>query len=304
MKQRNTWVLSLLVGILVCCSWGQNEKPRSRFIRQVTSGMAKPVEGMLVDSASIDSQGVDEQPTPSVKVQPPYPEIALRAGVQGTVLLRIHINDSGRVTNAGILRSDAEIFNDPALTAARTWRFTPARRSGTPVGVSRLLSFRFALEPLDKQIPLYDLSDSKLTTPWSKDRRAPDSRCIPIVEEHFSIDSISTPEVKAACVDVANDTSLEEPLVLERQPLVLTIDSVAYNPKFVRRGEEGEVCARILIDTDGKVSAAIVTRSSNYKLDNGVLKSASKWKFVPAVYRGQHISVWRMLRYRFWLREP
>ncbi len=67
-------------------------------------------------------------------VQPDYPEIARRAGVEGTVVLHITVGMDGMVEEARVVRSTTMgIFDEPACEAVRKWRYEPARVDGRPV---------------------------------------------------------------------------------------------------------------------------------------------------------------------------
>ena len=88
---------------------------------------------------------VEKTPVPVKQVQPVYPEIARRAGVEGVVWVKILVDKEGRAKKAVIAKSDAEIFNDPALEAAKQWVFTPAMMNNGPVAVWAVIPFRFKL---------------------------------------------------------------------------------------------------------------------------------------------------------------
>ncbi len=79
------------------------------------------------------------------QVQPLYPEIARRAGLEGTVNLRVWIDKEGSVRKAEVLRSNNEIFNQPAIDAVMQWRFTPAVMNSGAVAVWAGISVKFKL---------------------------------------------------------------------------------------------------------------------------------------------------------------
>jgi protein TonB len=88
---------------------------------------------------------VEKQPVPVKQVQPVYPEIARRANVEGVVWVKILVDKEGKAKKAVIAKSDAEIFNDPAIEAAKQWVFTPAMMNNGPVAVWAVIPFRFKL---------------------------------------------------------------------------------------------------------------------------------------------------------------
>lgn len=78
------------------------------------------------------------------KVQPPYPEIARRARIQGSVQVQIDISETGAVTDVTLL-SGHPLLRDAALQAAKKWRFIPTELNGQPVRAIGLLTFNFML---------------------------------------------------------------------------------------------------------------------------------------------------------------
>jgi protein TonB len=79
------------------------------------------------------------------QVAPEYPDIARRAGVEGTVWVNCLVGKDGRVKKAIVMKSDAEIFNEPAIQAALQWLFTPALMNNGPVTVWAAVPFKFQL---------------------------------------------------------------------------------------------------------------------------------------------------------------
>jgi len=61
---------------------------------------------------------------------PIYPESMLWNRMRGEVLLDVVINTEGSVTKAKVVRSVNPAFDEPALKAVQSWRFTPGRRFG------------------------------------------------------------------------------------------------------------------------------------------------------------------------------
>jgi protein TonB len=88
---------------------------------------------------------VEKLPMPVKQVRPDYPDIARRAGIEGTVWVKILVDKEGRAKKAIVLKSDSEIFDDPALKAALQWVFSPAMMNNGPVAVWVAVPFRFQL---------------------------------------------------------------------------------------------------------------------------------------------------------------
>ncbi|MGH7122465.1 MAG: energy transducer TonB [Acetobacteraceae bacterium] len=80
-------------------------------------------------------------------VPPAYPQRAVRAGEQGSVLLRVHIAADGSAAKVDIFRSSGYLLLDRAAQrAVGHWHFVPAReKGGVTVPSTMLLRIRFRL---------------------------------------------------------------------------------------------------------------------------------------------------------------
>ena len=67
------------------------------------------------------------------------------AGIEGSVALRIEIDEEGRVRRADLLRGLDPGLDRNAPETVRTWRFNPARKAGKPVIVSAKVEINFRL---------------------------------------------------------------------------------------------------------------------------------------------------------------
>lgn len=89
---------------------------------------------------------VEKAPQIVQSVQPQYPEIARRAGVEGTVWVNILVDKTGIPKKAVVVKEDAAgIFNNEAVVAAMKYRFTPAYMNTGPVKVWVAIKFNFRL---------------------------------------------------------------------------------------------------------------------------------------------------------------
>lgn len=86
-------------------------------------------------------------PQPLKEVKPQYTADAMRAKVQGTVLLECVVLPDGSVGNVEIVRSLDSTFglDQEAIKAAKQWRFRPGTRLGEPVAVLVTIELTFTL---------------------------------------------------------------------------------------------------------------------------------------------------------------
>jgi protein TonB len=79
------------------------------------------------------------------KSMPVYPDEAMKKGIQGDVIFKIEVDETGKIT------ASEPVGGDPMLIAAskdalRTFRFRPYLLNGTPTRVKTQLGFHFAVE--------------------------------------------------------------------------------------------------------------------------------------------------------------
>jgi len=77
---------------------------------------------------------------------PTYPETARRMRTQGTVIVEVVLDESGKVVSANAT-SGPPMLRDAAVQAALKARFSPTKLSGQPVKVSGVINYKFALAP-------------------------------------------------------------------------------------------------------------------------------------------------------------
>jgi len=79
------------------------------------------------------------------KKEPEYSEEARKAKYQGTVVLYIEVDPSGRAINPRVLRSLGLGLDEKAMEAVRQWKFKPGYRDGKPVTVAAQIEVNFRL---------------------------------------------------------------------------------------------------------------------------------------------------------------
>jgi protein TonB len=89
---------------------------------------------------------VFEPPRLIAMPSPEYPRMGRRMGMEATVLVRVRVSDSGRVTEAEPVGDPIGYgFEQAALRAARQARFSPGRRNGEAVFADSRIAVRFQL---------------------------------------------------------------------------------------------------------------------------------------------------------------
>lgn len=88
---------------------------------------------------------LDHVPVLQKFVQADYPLEAMRAGLQGAVLLELLVGETGKVEEAKVVQSLEASLDSAALRATRQFLFAPATAQGQPVAVALQYEYRFSL---------------------------------------------------------------------------------------------------------------------------------------------------------------
>ncbi|MCA1629123.1 MAG: energy transducer TonB, partial [Acidobacteria bacterium] len=80
-----------------------------------------------------------------VRPQPGYPPLARQGRVQGTVLVRVVVDETGKVIEAEPV-CGPRALQEASVQSAKKWKFTPTLLDGVPVRVSGTIRFNFVLQ--------------------------------------------------------------------------------------------------------------------------------------------------------------
>jgi TonB family protein len=106
---------------------------RAALIERKARSDLTPVEGAVLQGYAIH------------KEQPAYPQAAKAQRISGPVLIKVVIDETGKVIDARIL-CGADLLAVAAREAALKWRFNPTSIIGQPVKVQGVLTFNFTLQ--------------------------------------------------------------------------------------------------------------------------------------------------------------
>ncbi len=85
------------------------------------------------------------QPQIIRQIEPVYPVTAIRARIDGYVILEVVVRKDGTVGRIKVLSSKHAILENAALEAVRKWRFQPGSIRGEPVDALMSLTVTFTL---------------------------------------------------------------------------------------------------------------------------------------------------------------
>jgi len=79
------------------------------------------------------------------KTMPVYPDEAMSKGIQGDVIFKIEVDETGKITSSVLVEGDPLLIA-VSKDALRHFRFRPYMLNGTPTKVQSQLGFHFAVE--------------------------------------------------------------------------------------------------------------------------------------------------------------
>ncbi len=219
----------------------------------------------------VDESGfieVDEVPVLKTQIKPAYPQIAKLAGIEGTVYLKLLIDEKGNVVKAKVEQGAKEMLDNSALKAAKEAKFSPAMLNNKPVKVWVILPVAFKLA-LDKN------AEGKL----------------------MKYDELGPPPSNVSGEDPDPDAFVQ----FEKMP-EMTDAAKPYYPEIAKRaGIIGKVWVKVLIDKEGRPKKTIVVKSESELFNASAVDAAMKSKFSPAMNGDKPFPVWIVIPYKFGL---
>jgi TonB family protein len=89
---------------------------------------------------------LDYPPRAIKRVVPQYPETALRHHIEGTVTLRVALDEKGSLTEVAVVASSPKgVFDSAAARAVQEWKFQPATKRCVPVKHRALQNIQFRM---------------------------------------------------------------------------------------------------------------------------------------------------------------
>ena len=118
-------------------------------VSQFSFASGNPVKGVL---HKIEFS-LDQPYHPLSKVEPEYPEQALLDNIEGYVILRFEVSETGAVENAEVLEAKPpNIFDESALNAAKQFKYKPAYVNGKPVRTMNVINrIKYIIEGEDSE---------------------------------------------------------------------------------------------------------------------------------------------------------
>jgi TonB family protein len=209
------------------------------------------------------------------KKEPEYPKPALKAGIEGEVVLKGQTDLEGNVTELNILQGHP-LLAKAAEAALNHWKYAVWEIDGVkkPVSFSMIIIFRIKRElaggekEIDKILERY--------RPLLKEKGTKTKKTLPrILEMVIAFGEKAQPKTgkKPEWVEKIGAKSVEAPKLIRRvEPL--------YPAAPLEANIEGDVILRGLTDTDGNV-AEVKVLSGHPLLREAAVNAARQWKYLP-----------------------
>jgi periplasmic protein TonB len=111
-----------------------------------SSGRNSAMSGNTSSTASQTSGSLTAKAAYLFNPHPPYPEASRRAHHIGLVMLRVSVNEHGRVSAVKVVKSSGySLLDGSARATLQRWVFKPARQAGRPVATQIDVPIRFSL---------------------------------------------------------------------------------------------------------------------------------------------------------------
>lgn len=207
-----------------------------------------------------------------------YPEIAKRAGIQGTVYVEVFLDENGNVVRTNIVKGVPEdkegMLSAAAQEAVKNTKFTPGMQHGKPVRVRMSIPIRFRLSPVQA-----GARDTSSTAAWR----------------------IGFPHISATVTPTGNGPVVHQPPYVVGQ---FPPRKKEFYPSTARKDKvEGTVVVEVVVDQNGRVESSKIVQGVREDLDKAALEMVEGWSFTPAVREGTNTKSILTIPIRFRLQQ-
>jgi len=233
-----------------------------------------------------------DQPPETIlpQFQPDYPSEALSKKQEGEVWLKLWVGETGTVVEANVMKSDAEVFNKPAIEAGMRWKFKPAVVNGKPVAVWVTVPFKFKL---------YQGKEAPSIGPGVKAPGVKMKTRIIQGEMPSKDPGVKAPGVKMKTRIIQEEMPPADYVPYEKPPEAIKQMPAKYPPAAKKDNVEGTVWLKTLVDEEGRVAKVEIQKSEAEVLNQAAVDAVKQWLFKPAIMKGKPVAVWVSIPFRF-----
>lgn len=122
-----------------------NGKPRQVVFTATVQFKLKQEKDKDAAKGEVEVKSTLEPPKPIKKVDPVYPEVARKSGIEGVVILEVTTDKKGNVERVVVLKSQSSMLNQAAVAAVKQWKFEPFYSKGEHVPIVFTVTVMFRL---------------------------------------------------------------------------------------------------------------------------------------------------------------
>ena len=227
------------------------------------------------DAASLNRVRLSEAVMRRLRIQniePTYPVLALQARIQGTVVLRVQINQSGAVESVALI-SGHPMLATSAIEAVKQWKYSPYVLNGNPQTVETTVRVDF------------NMSGKNGSEGSADDAVLPQD-----LNSGTSAASPDTPR-PALPPRIRVSSSVSQGLLVTKVAPDYPLDARA-------RHIEGVVLMKVTIDKQGNLYRVEVI-SGHSVLASAAIEAVQQWKYRPYLLNGEPVEVETQVKVNF-----
>jgi len=177
---------------------------------------------------------------------PPYPNLLRRAGVEGTVMLRVRLAKNGKILDMEVKQSPHPLLEQVTVDAVLDWRFSPALQDGEPIEAWVVVPVKYSLKKTEQAGKEDKLGAGGLTFARHDQSRLP---------AEFRYEHPITVKVAVGAV---------------------------YPLKLLHKRTAGSATVQAMVGTDGRVWETKVVESTHPEFSHAAKAMIEAWEFEPA----------------------
>jgi TonB family protein len=209
-----------------------------------------------------------EPPKIVKKVNPVYPEVARKNGIQGVVIIEAKIDETGRVIDALILRS-IPALDQAALDAVRQWAYEPLVIEGKPRKAFFTVTVNFRLG--DKDADEFAKDAVKVRGDLKPPKPIKVVKAVyPEIARQAAVEGVVILEAKTDVNGRVKDVRILRPVPLLNEAAIAAVRQWVYEPLVI----------------DGEPREAVFTVTLRFSLDEEGKKGLNEETAEPGLSRG------------------
>jgi TonB family protein len=132
--------ISTIIALLACCFTAAFAQNTANTQSPSHTTQAKPAPSQPIHVSSEVMLGLVEH-----KTMPVYPDEAMRKGIQGDVIFKVQLDETGKMVSRALVAGDPLLVT-ASVDALQNTRFRPYLLNGTAASVESQLGFHFSVE--------------------------------------------------------------------------------------------------------------------------------------------------------------